>query len=366
VAKPASGASRLDFHWMKKQNSTNKVSLGNIAKALNLSKATVCNVLRGHRGPSEKTRDRVLKAAQKMSYVPDAHLNTLMAQIQAAKTRDPLPIVWLNTHPEKNFWRKYAFSAPYLEGASARARQLGYYLEEMWCHESGLTNRRLAQIIYQRGIEAVIVAGEAKHLRLNWDQLACVSIGSNLMLPRLDRVEVDTFHNILLALKTIKRFGYRRIGTCFSEHFNHVTNYSAQAAFYHFQTTIPKSNRVSPLIYLGESGSARSIGIRQIADWLRQHEPDVIVCNTNSMWDFVKNAGYRVPEEVGIVHLSTDGDVNDWAGIHSNKRESGATAVERVVFLQQNHQFGIPALSKDIIIRGTWHNGRTLMVPKPK
>jgi LacI family transcriptional regulator len=83
------------------------------------------------------------------------------------------------------------------------------------------------------------------------------------------------------------------------------------------------------------------------------------------MW-WVKEAGLRVPEDTGVVHLSKDGDVGNWAGIHSYKRELGAMAAEWVIAQVQNRRFGIPKVSFDTIVRGSWHEGWTLLTPKPR
>ena len=70
-----------------------------------------------------------------------------------------------------------------------------------------------------------------------------------------------------------------------------------------------------------------------------------------------------MPEDLSIVHLAVDDDVLDWAGIHSQRREIGATAVEWLVSLMRNHQYGVSKPPLNILIRGTWQTGRTLRLP---
>jgi len=99
---------------------------------------------------------------------------------------------------------------------------------------------------------------------------------------------------------------------------------------------------------------------------MRKQKPDVIVGQNNRLLEWVKAAGFRVPEEMGVVHIATDDDVSDWAGIVSRRREIGATAVERVISLLQNRQFGVPKTAVNMAIRGSWSPGSTLLIPKPK
>jgi LacI family transcriptional regulator len=92
----------------------------------------------------------------------------------------------------------------------------------------------------------------------------------------------------------------------------------------------------------------------------------VVVCHDALLLKTLGAAGVRVPEDVGVVHIATDDDVPDWAGVNSKKREIGAAAAAMVISQLQNRQFGVPETAFNINIRGTWHGGRTLLVPKPK
>jgi len=94
--------------------------------------------------------------------------------------------------------------------------------------------------------------------------------------------------------------------------------------------------------------------------WLKRHKPEVIVGYNNHLVQWVEAAGFRVPQDVGVVHLAVDDDVPDWAGIHSRRRKMGATAVDWLVSLIRNRQFGVPETPLNILIRGTWQIGRTL------
>ncbi len=78
----------------------------------------------------------------------------------------------------------------------------------------------------------------------------------------------------------------------------------------------------------------------------------------------VRSFGYQVPEDIGVVHLSLDGDCEDWAGILARKDEIGATTVDLLVGLMQNNQFGLPKLARETLIRGLWHPGNTLIPRK--
>lgn len=342
-----------------------RVSIRDIAKAAGVSKSTVGYALQNWPAVNKATRDRILRIAQRLGYVPDARMGSWMKTLRGAKTKDLLPIAWLNTNEDSQVWHKYSFLSPYLEGVQERCLQLGYRLDEIWTHQPGMTMRRISQILYQRGIEGVVVTPPAAHIRLNWNNLAGVALGSELLGPRLHRVDADMIFNILLVLKMLKRFGYRRIGVCLSNELDRYSNHIMSIIAYHLAATAKQSNPVSPLFF--EPGSEEAPEQRsKIMDWVRNQKPEVIVAHDNRILKWLEEDGYRVPEEIGLVHLAIDNDVLDWAGIYSHKRDIGYAVAELVISLVQNRQFGKPEVALNTAIRGTWRSGRTLLTPKPR
>ena len=345
---------------------TSRISVREIARAAGYSKSTVGDALKNKTGVNKSTREHILSVAEALGYVPDPRIASWMARVQEAKSKDLLPIAWLNTDPEENCWHKYKFNTPYLIGAQERAMQLGYRLKEMWLHEPEMSMRRMARILRHQGIEGVVVAPSAYHLRLDWEHLAAVSMGGILLAPRLHKIMVDFFYNLVLALKMVKRVGYSRIGICLPEYMDRGMNRSIHAAAHYFHGTTPKLKKVPPLFYHEAIDGDWSVEKGQIIPWLSRHRPDVIVCHNSKMVACLEEAGVRVPEDIGVVHFSTDDDVSDWAGISSNRRDVGDLAVQTVASLMRVRQFGLPQSPGITFIRGTWHPGRTLLIPKPK
>lgn len=349
---------------MKKWLSKN-VSVGDVAKASGVSRTTVSYVLRNHPGPSQETRERVLQIAKQLNYVPDARVLSFMTRVREAKTKDLLPIAWLNSDwAIEAAWRQYKFLSPFLEGAQERCAELGYRLEEIWTKRPGVTMQQVAQILYRRGIEGVIITYPAKHVRFNWKTIAGVALGGTLLAPQLNRVLADTLYNLQLAIKSVKHLGYRRIGLCFSDNMDMVAEHRLRLMANHLYTTTTNlSDRVRPLFHTNaEVSDAQKAA--QFTAWLKREKPAIVIGNHSEMVRWTRNVGYRVPEDIGIVHLSVDDDVLDWAGIYSNRKTQGRTAIELVVSLIQNRQFGIPAVPTHTYIRGVWRMGHTVRVLK--
>lgn len=335
-----------------------RVSIRDIARTAGLSKTAVGYALQNLPRVSPATRQRVLRIAKKLGYAPDARITSWMAQVREAQAKDLLPLAWLHTESEKNQWHTEGYLSPYWEGAVERASELGYRLDDIWTRQPGMTMRRIAQILTQRGIEGVIVTHPARHVRLNWEHLAGVCLEGALLAPPLHRIKTDLNFNLQLALKALRRLGYRRIGICLTEQVDSFSHHVIRSSAHYFRANLPPAEQVAPLFHpyeLPETAKGR-----QVAEWLQREKPEVIVGHDNHLVAWAKASGYRVPEDIGIVHLAIDDDVSDWAGVYSNRREIGRAAVEVVVSLIQNRQFGTPALPRTTLIQGRWQPGKTL------
>jgi LacI family transcriptional regulator len=351
------------------KSKTIKASVGNIARLAGVSTTTASVALKNQPGVGVAKRKQILRIAKKLGYAPDANIGSWMARVRDAKSKELLPIAWLNTAGERDAFQRYRFQSPLWEGARARAQELGYNLEDIWCHEPGMTMRRLTKILYQRGIEGVIVTHPAKHFRLDWDHLASVSLGSSLLVPKLHRVTADFNFNFQLALKSLKRLGYKRIGVCLGQEVDSYSHFTIRATASAFYSSASRAEQIPPLFhphYVFSKNISETAGREEeLVAWFKRHRPEVIVGHDNRIEQWVKAAGYRVPEDVGIVHLAVDDDVLDWAGIYSRRREVAAAAVDWLVSLMRNHQYGVSKAPLHILMRGLWQNGRTLG-PPPK
>lgn len=335
-----------------------KVSLGDVAREAKVSVTTAGCALRNLPGVGEETRLRILEVARRLNYFPDARLASTMAEIRRSTVKDLLPIVWFNACHQKDAWHKYLFLTPYLEGARERLRELGYRIEEIWLKEPGNTMKRISRIIESQGIEGVIVTNPAKHIRLNWERLAGVAIGGATLAPALHRVDMDSNYNLGLALKSLKRLGYRRIGVCLTEEADRLSRHAIRATTLYFNSTIPASDRVPPLFtpYVVNP----DLDLRLVVQWLKKERPDVMVGHSSLQTIWAERAGLRVPEDIGVAHLAIEDDVLDWAGIYGNKREIGRIAASKLISMIQQRQFGAPKIASSDLVPGVWRPGRTV------
>lgn len=345
-----------------KEKKHSKVSLGDVAKAAKVSKTAVTFALQNNPGVSRKTRERVLRVAKRLNYFPDPKLNSRMAGIRLAAVKDLLPVIWFNSCREKDAWKKFNFLSPYLEGARERCQELGYKIEEIWIKEPNFPMRRIARIIESQGIEGVFVTDPARHIHLNWEHLAGVSMGGGLLVPQLHQIATDVRFNLKLAFKSLRRLGYERIGLCLTEQADRFSHHDLRAINLYINSKLPKADRVEPL-FTPPAANPEVDGVL-VRAWLKQFKPDAVIGLSNHLVNWMQSAGLRVPRDIGVAHLAIEDDVLDWAGIYANKREVGRVAADKLISLIMHRQFGIPPIASTTFVPGVWRAGRTVVSRK--
>jgi LacI family transcriptional regulator len=340
-------------------------SLRDIAQSAGVSSATVAYALHNRPGVSRSTRNRICALAQKMGYSLNPEVTAMMSAVRASTPKELLPIAWLNNHTSERAWTEYAFLSPYLEAARKRAEELGYRIDLFWTQNPDMNIKRLSQILYHRGIEGMIVPPFRRHMNIDWSRMSAIVMDGQFISPRLSSIHTDLMSNLFLAVKELRKMGYRRIGLCLIRGLTRYNNYRVRSAISHIRLVTEPKYRIPPLLYPWGPKKYQSTTPKLIIKWIQRYQPEVIICYSNQMVDLVQQAGFSVPDDIGVVHLATDDDVHDWAGIHSHRREIGAAAVECVVAQMQQRIFGIPKISRQTYISGKWNNGKTLM-PAPR
>lgn len=335
------------------------VSLKDIAERVGVSRMTVSCALRNSPRVKKETAEHIRAVARQIGYAPDPKLAAAMTSVRNTKRKALEPIAWLNANQNARAYHDYTWLAPYRLGAAERCVELGYKLDEFWMRERGMTDRRMSSILSSRGIRGVVlcpaVLPEITHLRLDWKQFACASFETAMLVPRVHRVAPDYHYNILLALKMLRRLGYRRIGLFLHRQEERRSHHTYLASFRYFQSGIPANEHVEPLIYPDPFDK------RMLFEWLDRVKPDVVLGHHSKLVTWMVESGRRVPDDIGVAHLSLDGDCEDWAGILQHKHRIGAQTIELLVSMIQNSRFDLPDIAHETHIPGEWRHGKTLL-----
>jgi Transcriptional regulators len=343
--------------WQKRTN------LKDIAERVGVSVAAVSLALRNHPSISAATTERVKKVAKELNYTPDPGLSALAAHRSRLRVQRDFSVIALVTNwSTRDAWTKRASARQVIEGATLRARSLGYSLQVFWAREQGYSARRFGAVLRNRGIRGLILAPfEDPHdrLDLDWENFATVAIERPAEYPLFHHVVPNHFAAILLAWEQLRARGYSRIGIIVRTDLSERTLHQWEAGYAYLQSRTLEADRVSALVLQPEDA------VGQIRSWLRRERPQVVISRSEGFFEAVRAEGLRIPQDIGYASLNVVDDVPHASGIQQHRNEMGEFAVELLNSLLQSNQRGFNTVPHGTHVDGTWHEGNTVR-PLPR
>jgi LacI family transcriptional regulator len=340
------------------------VTLRDIAAKADVSHTTVSLALRRDPRILPATAMRVRKIARALGYHRDAELSTLMAHLRRIRARPAQATLgFITAWPSRDGWRVSANHRRFHAGVLARARKLGYSLDEFWLLEPGMTPARMTRILRARGIRGLVVQSlphSDGRLSLGWEYFACVTKGLTVTHPPLHRVMSFHYEDMRLVFHQLTRRGYRRIGLVLGEALSDRVDHAWLAAHYVYQNSIAGNDRVPPLL-LEEGG-----GVDSFARWFQMHRPEVLLFSDQPVPSWVSRLGLQVPDGVGYVNLDWSPELAPMAGLDHKPEGLGVAAVDLLIGQLHAHEYGVPRHEKIITIKGRWVTGGTIRASRPR
>ena len=339
-----------------------RVTLRSIAEVLGLHHSTVSRALKNDRRIPAETRERILKLARELGYQPDPMLSALMTyrKGRSAQERYRATLGWITNYPTRDGWREYEKNA-YFRGASRRAAELGYTLEEFWLAEPGLTQKRAIQILEARNIHGLFFIPPPRsraHLMLDWSRFAAITFGRTLASPVFHNVDNDHFRSLAVLMRQLKRLGYRRPGFASWPRIHESNDRAWTAAFGAYQG-LPPRDQIPVFMHQPWTPEA----FRQ---WFLDYKPDVVVTHDETLLGWIENWGLKVPRDVGFVLAAKHGEASPrCSGIDENSEMVAEVAVNVLVDMINRGETGIPRQPISTMVEGRWIEGDTLRRQKP-
>lgn len=331
--------------------------LRQIADRLGVSKMTVSRALRDGTSVAPELRERIRATAREIGYQPDTRISQVMSAIRKSRFpqyRETLALIW--TH--KGVSRDTSFHEEILSGAKLQAEQLGYKLDEFRLTDQAMSGRALSHILYSRGIRGALIAppGHERsypHVWLDWSRISAVLIGRSFVNRGLARVQPDHHFACALAVRRLKRMGYRRIGLVLSKPFDDKTGRLVSSAFAGFH----------PLGY-GEAGKLVFIHERPdsqaLSRWIAQAKPDAVVAHFENNFPRREQLVGPGGRAIDLVALNWNRRQPSVAGINLQVPRIGEAAVDLLVLRMQRNQFGLDETAPIIHVPGSWMDGPSL------
>ncbi|MFO1447314.1 MAG: LacI family DNA-binding transcriptional regulator [Opitutaceae bacterium] len=333
------------------------VPLRVIAEQANVSRMTVSLALRDDPSLSEATRVRIRELAKKLGYRPDPDVARLMERIREKRTRHlPNLIAYLTAYEKPWGWKNEPTQRLYFEGAQRRALECGYELSEFWLREPGMTDKRLSDIIRNRGIDGALVAPlphpEPLFQHFRWSHVAAVELGYSLRQPALHRSCNHQFQSMLLLMEKLMELGYRRPGLAVAADQDDRVNHHWRAAFFTGQSLWWPGREAAPLL-------ARDWKLETFRGWILDQRPDVVITVGEEAAAWLRELDIRVPGDIGMANVDLRPHMTGTTGIDQNSEMVGAAAVDHLLSLLHHNERGIPSVPRIIMVEGRWVAGKT-------
>lgn len=335
------------------------VRMAEIAQKLGVTQSTVSRALRDDPRIGEETRKRVKEAAEKFGYRPNPLVSALMANRRRRGGGGAVDVVALVTnYGGRQDWRTKDVCRWEYEGIQRRAKELGFRVEIFPLADFRGNVAKLQATLRARAIRGVLLGfsrEEGAEVGFDCDGFSVAGLSAYFPQVAADRANFHGFFNVQLALDHLYRLGYRRPALIVPELNNRVSNNLWSGAFLDWQRRLPRKDRCEPFLPSEEAGAP------EFSDWLYRNDPDSLLVYKYPVRPLLTKRGLRVPEDLGLAYLyRTSDEMGSTAGIDGNLDFVGAAALDLVVERLYTNSTGLPLHPKEVLIKGTWHEGTTL------
>ncbi len=329
-----------------------RISLRDIARRANVHFTTVGLALRHDPRVTPATAARILRVAQELGYTHDAMLSALSAYRHRNAERHAGVIACIVTYPPSEL-ETNTTERQLIDGITRYAHGQGFGVESFQLNAPGMTPERLNRMLVTRGIQGLILTPRLPQPGpmpdLDWSQFSTVAVGYSITNLRVHRACTHSAHNIRLALRELRTLGYRRVGLVFPQEIFERTYGLVLGTYLAEQSLLPPAERVAPLM-------DNQITKAMLGRWLKAQKLDCVMLTAYplEMAAWIRELGYRVPEDLGICLGQLYGKTEGFAGIDNQADLLGEAAASFAVSLLQQNERGLPAYPRTISVEGRW------------
>lgn len=346
---------------MSNQASPSSFTYRQLAKLAGVSLSTVSCALRNRPGVSEEERERIREIARKAGYKPNPMVTALMSGHRKGRgNRQMRAIIACITERRIRDARTQTSTVrEAFEGYRTACDEAGFIMEDFTWEDFDESSRRLFSALRTRQVPGVIFHGGdvPEWCREGWDKFAMASAGHRLLSMPCDFSGADHFRNTLITIKSLTDAGYTRIGFAMTRMpWVENTEYRALSAYQGWMTQSGWSTGKNAVpAFWTERWEPKSF-IR----WVRKYRPEVIIGAQHEPLNALREAGYRLPDDIGFAHLGLDTGWPDLAGMRQNNRQVGEAAAHLVIEQINRNAYGVPEHPRSVLVTGDWFAGPSI------
>jgi DNA-binding LacI/PurR family transcriptional regulator len=344
--------------------------MADLARLAGVSSTTVSLSLSSSPKIPEETRNRILVLARKHGYHPNPYISALM---RCRRKRQPVEqqvaLALINGLGHPDAWRtsSSATRRQVREGALARARELGYQIDEYWLHQEGMAPRRFSEMLRARGVHGLLMGpmpDEAPPPDLTWAHFSAVGINVTYKPLPLHVVCSDHHYAITRIVRECHALGYRRPALVIVRSQRQYFQGLLESGFLSALSGLPGLAKIAPL-YVESLEDRSKFDLPAFRRWLDRTRPDVLVTlDAEFLERILHDLDLAVPDDIGLASLGCAEIGDRFSGICQLGRRKGAAAMDVLVGLVERDEKGLPEQPITTLVEGRWNPGRTLQAQK--
>ncbi len=128
------------------------------------------------------------------------------------------------------------------------------------------------------------------------------------------------------------------------------------------QHFVPRENWIPPFYSPPNTDLSSAV-----YDWIVRERIDCFVAaGYGALYHELIKKGLDMPGKVGYANTQIEEDDTFFSGIHQNSRQIGVAAMNLLVSMMHAHETGVPAIPANLLIEGSWREGKTLINQKSR
>ncbi|MES2310360.1 MAG: LacI family DNA-binding transcriptional regulator [Verrucomicrobiota bacterium] len=342
-----------------------RITLRDIAAKAGVHYTTVSMALKNHPRISSQVTKRIQALSKKMGYVPDPMLSALSFYRRSKRlTHYQSTLAWVDNWPKGTRLRREPTFNDYYIGATNRAQELGYRIEEFRLQDAGMSSEKISSVLLSRGIEGILLAPQFQHgtyIPFEFENFSILTFGSSFQPAIFHSISNHQFHSMAQVLRKTTALGYQKIGFFMDKLIDEKVDGAYGLGFLGFFQKNPQFSFLKPILIENPGDDL----CRLFKKWFSKEKPDLIISSGDwPMLLWLKEMGLSVPRDVGYARLSVSQNDIIHSGIYENGLLIGKISVDYLISLIQTREKGIPRVPVRLMVEGEWKQGKTLSVYK--
>jgi len=339
----------------------NHPTLKDLARKLGLSVPTVSQGLRNAGNISKATCARIQAAAAEMGYRPNLFAAALRQGSQKSVHQSSMPVAIIRMPLQFNPMRPptsdlYPVNS-ITNGIIQRAGELGYRVEA-FTPQTPRDLSRLLKVLFAQGFQGIFLPAVSAVIQVKaeeWNPFSVVACGRYDQAIPFHCVRQEIFEdNRFLYNQAILR-GYRRI--CIVMH-NHkpklLDDFAREAA----PIVCKGKRKLQMIVFPSDNKPSELVAL------VKKMKVDVVVGFSVSSYYHLRDAGIKIPEDVGYVALHIEHANKEVASLISGlippNYYEGIVAANRMDAMIRHRERGVPSVREQTVIQSDWQEGSTL------